>query len=222
MILLAAGGALAYRPVMDYYVKSKLDPQVELVESTEKMVSATSYRYVLKSGFTVDGRKEVISQVEGEKEHANTHIKGEMVNTPVDIYYIDRTIYNYDSFSDKWLVIDSGTANSEELLISELNPLSNFRFKSVSRVEKTGFESVDGTECLVVSCQPSIQSQLLESLWKDFSYRLWIDYKKRVIRKAALEATNKQMPHTRLSIKVEFFDINQPIKLEPPDTAAGK
>lgn len=217
--LLALGGALAYRPVKDYYVKSKLDPQVELVNSIQKMAQVKSYRYVLKSGFTVDGREEVISEVEGEKEQGNTHLKGEMVNTPVDIYYIDRTIYNYDSFSDKWLVIDSGTANSEELLISELNPLSNFRFKNISAVKKVGFELVDGTECLVVSCQPSVESQLLESLWSDFDYQLWIDYKQQVIRKAALQAVNKQTPTTRLSIAVEFYDIDQPIEIKPPDTA---
>lgn len=217
--VLILGGFLAYRPAMDYYIKSKLDPQVELSESTQKMAQIKSYRYVLKSGFTVDGREEVISEVEGEKERANTHLKGEMVNTPVDIYYIDRTIYNYDSFSEKWLVIDCGTTNSEELLISELNPLSNFRFKSVSKVEKVGFETVDGTECLLVSCQPSVESQLLESLWDNFNYQLWIDYKQQVIRKAALEAVNKQNPNTRLSIAVEFYDIDQPIKIEPPDTA---
>lgn len=219
IVLLVLGGVLAYQPAKDYYVKSKLDPQVELLASTQKMAQIKSYRYVLKSGFTVDGREEVISEVEGEKEQGNTHLKGEMVNTPVDIYYIDRTIYNYDSFSKKWLVIDSGTANSEELLISELNPLSNFRFKNVSGVTKVGFEPVNGTECLVVSCQPSVESQLLESLWENFNYQLWIDYKQQVIRKATLEAVNKQNPSTQLSIAVEFYDINQPIKIEPPDTA---
>lgn len=220
--VLALGGALAYQPAMDYYVKSKLDPQVELLESTQRMAQIKSCRFVLKSGFTVDGRKEVISEVEGEKNQGNTHIKGEMVNTPVDIYYIDRTIYNYDSFSQKWLVIDSGTTNSEELLISELNPLSNFRFKNVSGIKKVGFEPVDGTECLVVDCQPSMQSQLLESLWKDFKYRLWIDYKQRVVRKAQLEAVNKQSPTTKLSIKVEVYDINKSITIKPPDIAASK
>ena len=63
--LLILGGFLAYRPAMDYYVKSKLDPQVELSESTQKMAQIVSYRYVLKSGLTVDGREEVISEVEG-------------------------------------------------------------------------------------------------------------------------------------------------------------
>ena len=84
-------------------------PAEELQAACDNMAGLTQYRYDLKSGFTVEQREEVISQVQGEKAAGNTHIKGEMVNTPVDIYYIDRTIYNYDSFASKWLVIDSDT-----------------------------------------------------------------------------------------------------------------
>lgn len=69
----------------------------------------------------------------------------------------------------------------------------------------------------MVSCQPSVESQLLESLWQDFDYQIWIDYKQQVIRKATLKAVNKQNPTTRLSIAVEFYDIDQPIKIKPPD-----
>ena len=134
--------------IMDYYEKSQLEADVELRQALDNMPQLNSFRYRLQSGFTVDNRKEVISRVEGETEQGNTHIKGEMVNTAIDIYYIDRTIYNYDSFSKKWLVIESGTSNSEELLISELNPLSNFRFKDLNGIEKLGFEKIDGTDCL--------------------------------------------------------------------------
>lgn len=216
LILFMITLALAAPSINDYYVKSKLDPQIELEESIKNMAKVTSYRYKLESGFTVDGREEVISKVQGEKDGENTHIKGEMVNTPVDIYYIDRTIYNYDSFAEKWLVIESGSTNSEELLISELNPLSNFRFKQINSVEKINFEKIDGTECLVVMCKPSIESQLLESLWKEFEYHIWIDYKEKLIKKAKLSAINKQMENTKLSLEAEFIDINKNISIKPP------
>lgn len=216
LILFTVTLALAAPTINDYYVKSKLDPQIELEEAIKNMAEVTSYKYKLESGFTVDGREEVISKVQGEKDGKNTHIKGEMVNTPVDIYYIDRTIYNYDSFAEKWLVIESGSTNSEELLISELNPLSNFRFKQINSVEKVNFEKIDGTECLVVMCKPSIESQLLESLWKEFEYHFWIDYKERIIKKATLSAINKQMENTKLSLEAEFIDINKNISIKPP------
>lgn len=206
---------------MDYYEKSQLEADVELRQALDNMPQLNSFRYRLQSGFTVDNRKEVISRVEGETEQGNTHIKGEMVNTAIDIYYIDRTIYNFDSFSKKWLVIESGTSNSEELLISELNPLSNFRFKGLNGIEKLGFEKIDGAECLVVGSKPSLQSQLLESLWADFDYRLWIDYHDNIIRKAELTAANKRNAKTRLSIKVEFYDFNKSMEIKPPDRSTN-
>ena len=94
------------------------------------MATVDSYRYKLTSCLTVAERKEVISRVEGEKSGANTHIKGEMVNTAVDIYYIDRTIYNYDAFSKKWLVIESDTNKRRNCSFHELNPLSKFDLNS--------------------------------------------------------------------------------------------
>ncbi|HPF19740.1 MAG TPA: hypothetical protein PLC88_00210 [Syntrophomonas sp.] len=206
--------------IMDYYEKSKLQPDVELQSALKKMPQLNSFRYRLQSGFTVDNREEVISRVEGETTDGNTHIKGEMVNTPIDIYYIDRTIYNWDSFSQKWLVIESGTSNSGELLISELNPLSNFQYKNVQDIKKIGFTKVDGEECLVVGCKPSLQNQLLESLWKNFEYRLWIDFHNRVIKKAVLTAVNQRNEQTRLKIEAEFFDINKKITIKPPERTA--
>ncbi len=216
LLVFLVGLAIAAPTIKDYYIKSKLEAEVELQESIANMAKATSYQYTLKSGFAVDNRKEVISEIIGEKDGKNTHIKGEMVNTPVDIYYIDRTIYNYDSFSQKWLTIDSDTNNSEELLISELNPLSNFRFKEINDVEKMGFEYIDGRECLVVMCKPSVESQLLETLWQDFSYQIWLDYRNKLITKATLEANNKQMSNTKLNLEVKFKDINKKISIERP------
>lgn len=209
------------RPAREYYIKSRLEPQVEVNKAIERMSTVKSYEYNMSSTFTVDQRKEVISRVTGEKNGENTHIKGEMVNTAVDIYYINNTIYNLDSFSHKWLVIPSNTSNSEELFISELNPLSNFRFKSINAVEKLGFEKVDGCECLMVSCRPSIESQLLETLWKDFEYRLWIDYKKSLLKKAVLTAANKQSDKTSLKIEVQFKKINERIRIAPPDLSSA-
>lgn len=208
--------------IKEYYIKSKLDPLLELQRASKEMAELSNYRYSLNSGFSVENREEVISEVRGEKSDGNTHIKGEMVNTAVDIYYIDRTIYNYDSLSEKWLIIESETSNSEDLLISELNPLSNFRFKQLNAVEKIKFEKIDGAECLVVKCKPSVESQLLETLWKDFEYQFWIDYKKGLFRKAILNASNKQTATTKLILEVKFSDFNKRIIIEAPDTSTKR
>lgn len=214
--------SLSARSLNQYYVRSRLDPAVELQKALENMDTVNSYRFSLHSGFTVDERREVISEVEGEREKGNTHIKGEMVNTPIDIYYLDQVIYNYDSFSDKWLVIDSGTSNSEELLIAELNPLSNLKFKKNNQVEKLRFEDVNGTDCLVVKCNPVVESQLLDSLWKNFQYTIWIDYAHSTICKADLTAIGKNNESTNLQINLVFSDIGSKIEIEAPLRSSSK
>ncbi|HPF43851.1 MAG TPA: hypothetical protein PKV15_04075 [Syntrophomonadaceae bacterium] len=222
IFLMLAGIWMSAEKIHEIYVKSQLEPLTELKESANNMLALKSYRYELKSGFTVEQREEVISNVSGEKEAGKTHIKGEMVNTEIDIYYIDRTIYNYDSLSDKWLVIESSTNSSEELLISELNPLSNFSFKQVDAAEKIGFEKVDGRECLVVKCQPDIESKLLETLWQNFEYQMWIDYQDKIVRKAVLSAVNQRSPTTVLKIEAHFYDFDERISIDPPDTTVKK
>lgn len=222
IILLLAGGLMSAEKLREIYLKSQLEPLVELQASVQNMLALKSYRYDIKSGYTVEQREEVISNVSGEKEAGKTHIKGEMVNTEIDIYYIDRTIYNYDSLSEKWLVVESSTNSSAELLISELNPLSNFTFQPVKAAEHAGFEAVDGAECLVVKCQPDLESKLLETLWQNFEYQMWIDYQDRMVRKAVLSAVNKQSPQTILKIEARFYDFDEEISINPPDTTIKK
>lgn len=223
IVLVAAGAVLFFgQRVMDSYHKSKLDPLAELQAAINKTTAVQSYRYDLKSEFTVDERREVISQVQGEKNQGNTHIKGEMVNTNIDIFYINRTIYNYDAFAKKWLVIESGSSNSEELLISELNPLSNFKFKEINQVEKQGFEEIDGAECMVVTCNPSLETQLLDTMWKDFQYQMWIDYKDDLIKQAMLKATNKKNPGIVLNIDVKLHCFDENIEIKAPDVSEVK
>jgi len=217
IFLMLAGIWMSAEKIHEIYVKSQLEPLTELKESANNMLALKSYRYELKSGFTVEQREEVISNVSGEKEAGKTHIKGEMVKTPIDIYHIKDTTYNWDSSSKKWLVIKDAEADTRDVLIAELDPLSNLNFKSISQVEKLGFEKVGGTRCFIISCRPSIENELMEVALKDFRYKLWVDYRQKYIRRATLSAVSKNNPNARLTMKVEFFDFNQDIRVQKPE-----
>jgi hypothetical protein len=92
----------------------------------------------------------------------------------------------------------------------------------VNQVEKVGFETVDGAECLLVKCRPSVESQFFENLWKDFEYNIWIDYHDDIVRKAVLSATNKRNDKTNLEIQVEFSDFGKNIEITAPDRSSQK
>jgi len=192
-----------------------IEPQTLLEETLQNMAAAKSFRYKLESTLTIDDRREVVSRIQGEKDDSgSTHIKGEMVKTPIDIYHIKDTTYNWDSSSKKWLVIKDAEADTRDVLIAELDPLSNLNFKSISQVEKLGFEKVGGTRCFIISCRPSIENELMEVALKDFRYKLWVDYRQKYIRRATLSAVSKNNPNARLTMKVEFFDFNQDIRVQ--------
>ena len=209
IILLLAGGLLSADKLHKMYIKSQLEPEVELQEAIKNMQALKSYRYDIKSGFTIEQREEVISEVSGEKDAGKTHIKGEMVKTEIDIYYLDRTIYNYDSLSDKWLVIESSTSGPEELLISELNPLSNFIFKQIDTVEKVGFEEVDGVDCLLIEHQSEIESKLLETLCKFVNIRFGSTIRIEMVRKSCINPAQTNQSPTHLKILSKFNDSQQ-------------
>ncbi|HHV77411.1 MAG TPA: hypothetical protein GXX39_08590 [Syntrophothermus lipocalidus] len=195
-----------------------IEPQTLLEETLQNMAAAKSFRYKLESTLTIDDRREVVSRIQGEKDDSgSTHIKGEMVKTPIDIYHIKDTTYNWDSSSKKWLVIKDAEADTRDVLIAELDPLSNLNFKSISQVEKLGFEKVGGTRCFIISCRPSIENELMEVALKDFRYKLWVDYRQKYIRRATLSAVSKNNPNARLTMKVEFFDFNQDIRVQKPE-----
>ncbi|NLU49590.1 MAG: hypothetical protein GXX09_04145 [Syntrophomonadaceae bacterium] len=198
--------------------EAQLDPNQVLEEPLQNMAAAKSFKYRLESTISVDNRREVISRIQGERNSSgSTHIKGEMVKTPVDIYHIDRTTYNWDDSSKKWLVISDINSNTSNVLIAELDPLSNFNFKSISQVEKVGFEKVGNRKCITIKCAPSVENELMEVALKDFRYKLWIDYKDKLIRKATLSAVSKNNPDARLNMKVEFDDYNREITIKKPD-----
>lgn len=212
VILLICGASR----VATFVEKSRLQADLELENAQINMSALTSYRYHITAAFEYGDRREVISELAGEKEAGKTHIKGEMVNSAVDIYFIDGMIYNYDSYAGKWMLIDSGSSNSEELLISELNPLSNLRFIGTGNPEKLGFATIDGTECLELKCNPEVDSLALQNLWQNFEYRIWLDYKKDLIRSFALTAQSKANARTRLYIKVDLYDCDEKIELQAP------
>lgn len=197
--------------------RHEIDPQALLEETLDNMNQAQSFRYAIKSQLLVGEKREVIGDILGERAaNGAVHIKGEMVKTPVDIYYVDRVSYNYDPYSRRWLEVDDAASNVSQVLITELNPLSNFNFKSVSEVSFLGYEKVNGQPCAVIACSASLENELMEVYWENFRYRLWCDTHKRLLRKAQISAVSKHNPNTRLDLEVKFSDIGKPITIKKP------
>jgi hypothetical protein len=103
-----------------------------------------------------------------------------------------------------------------ELFITEFNPLGNFNFKDVPVIKKIKSEEVKGTKLIVLELRPIVQNSLMELNYDDFVYRVWLDPKQQVIKKAHISATGKNGSKDKLEITLEMFDFNKQIKISPP------
>jgi hypothetical protein len=51
---------------------------------------------------------------------------------------------------------------------------------------------------------------------------MWIDYQDKIVRKAVLSAVNQRSPTTVLKIEAHFYDFDERISIDPPDTTVKK
>lgn len=201
-----------------YFFRLSLVPPEKLVEEAlGQAFEAESYRYTLVSQLFIDGIPQTWSDISGEKANRHDlHLIGTMVNTPVELYQIGDVSYNKDPFNNRWYTVEGYDLTQQELLMVEVNPLANFNFKEIVSATYSGREEVLKHNCWVVECTADLENQMLEVLWQDFRFKFWIDWKNHWLRKGELFAYSKNNPDNFLTISVEFFDYNKPIRLEVP------
>ncbi len=202
--------------VVGYRVVTGVEPQAALDNALKKTAESKSFRYSITQQMTVDGKSKLWTQVTGERSQSNTHIKGIMYGSEVDIYQIGDTLYQKDQFSKKWMVVKGSPPAAQEVFMTELNPLSGFNFKEFGEVKYLGKEKVNGQKTQVFQCNPNIQNQLMETLWHDFSYKLYVSTKNNYLVKGVLQAKSKIKPDSILTMTVDFQDFGQGFEIKAP------
>jgi len=210
VLILVAGGFYFYRE------ETKVEPGTLVQETVKRAQQARGYRYRIAAEYNVGGKKQTWSQVRGEKEAENFHIKGTILGTPVEIFQIETKTYARDPVSGKWVVLEGNDFAKQQVFWAEINPLSNFQFKTVGNPQILKTEKVGKRKCWVVEFQPEVESKILEMWWKNFTYRFWVDKRSRNLLKAWASAEHKNSPGTFLSLTVEFQDFNKKIEIKPP------
>jgi len=203
-----------------YYFKTSnyLIPAEDLLtQALNQAFEAQSYRYTMVSQLYIDGKNQTWSDVTGEKaDPHDLHLRGTMVNTPIELYQVGDTSYNKDPFTNRWYTVKGYDLTRQEILMMEVNPLANFNFKEVIEVNNIGKEKVQDKNCWVLECTADLENQLLEVLWQDFRFQFWVDREDHLLRKGQLTARSKTNPESLLTITTEFKDYNQPIQFEVP------
>ena len=190
------------------------NPTQLVTHGLEKLNGATSFRYTLTQHQWVEGKDRVLSQILGERDGGNVHIQGQLVGSQVEMVVIGDTMYNKDPFSKNWVRFAS-TPAVQEVFLAELNPLSSLQFKELGEVVLRGQEKLNGEKVWVCQLRPSIQNQLMEEFWSDFSYTLYISKDNKTVVKAVIEAKSKQKAEP-MQITIEFKDIGKKVQVNQP------
>lgn len=207
-ILLVVGGLFAFL--------RQPNPELLVSQGLENLNKANSFSYTLTQQQTVDGKVRFLTQITGYKSGDNIQIQGQLTGSKVEMIRVNNVLYNKDPFSSKWLKFNDVTI-AQKVFLVELDPLATLQLKETGEVVLKGDEVIEGKKCWVCTLKPSIQNQMMESLWTDFEYTLYIAKSTKTITKAEVKALNKETEEP-MTLVLEFKDIGRKITIQPPDT----
>ncbi|MZP30894.1 hypothetical protein GTO91_14335 [Heliobacterium undosum] len=220
-LLLGAGGGYLMWQAHEALWNPK-DPMTVVKRAVAGTLHSPSFSFESTFLIRVDGREEVISRFSGDRaEGEKFHLKGTLLQSSTEIFTSGNLFYLWDPVKKNWYTIEKSRFGPQDLLLSEISPLTALDIKNIEGVTVTGIDSVGEDKCLLMECRTEVSNRLLTTLWKDFYYRIWVDPEKNLIRKVVVEATSRNAPRDRLILMLQFtdYDGKQTINLPP---AAGR
>ena len=212
VLLLAAD--LGYR---QYLLSMRLPPEEMFQKALANTRASSSYLYKTESTLVVDNRTTYISKIQGKWVAPDrVSITGTMINTPVDFVQIGDTSYMKDQFSGRWLTLQGNSLSQSALFVSELQPLANFNFQSITSIKYLGTEKVGGQSLRVLEIAPLLKNPFLNMQFTGFKVKLWLDPIDYRIRQAYIDGTSKSGDKSKLIIQLQFSDYDKKITIAPP------
>ncbi|MBM7867383.1 hypothetical protein GTO89_11410 [Heliobacterium gestii] len=196
------------------------DPMTVVKRAVAGTLQSPSFSFESTFLIRVDGREEVISRFSGDRaEGEKFHLKGTLLQSPAEIYTAGNLFYLWDPVKKNWYTIEKNRFGPQDLLLSEISPLTALDIKNIEGVTVTGIDSVDEDKCLIMECRTEVSNRLLAALWKDFYYRIWVDPEKNRICKVVVEATSRNGPRDRLILMLKFWNYGGQQNIDLPRVA---
>lgn len=221
LLLLLLISTVAAFFLRDYFAAIHVPPETRVNQGIVNSVNAESYRFTLTSKLTVSGQERLFSVIQGEKSKDNAyHIQGTILGTAVNMYQMGDTTYRQDPIDQKWTVIEKTNMEKESLLLSELNPISNFYFNEIGPI--TPLEKENGNKDekklgMKYAITPELANHWLEAYFTDMSYEIYVSKKEPYyLEKAIISAASKSNKENRLTMEITFSDFNAPITITQP------
>ncbi len=195
--------------------KEEVDAEQLLNTALQKTLAVQSYRFDIECILGED--KKPVSKINGERVgDSQIHIKGLLINSPVEFVQYHDDTYMKDPFTGKWLTLQGNQLAKAEAFIMEFNPLANFNFKDVPVLKYAGQEKAAGQEMYVLELEPNIEMPFLQNQFNIFKYKLWINPEDQRIYQAAINAGHTANSRAVMQINIKLYDFDKKIDIKPP------
>lgn len=202
--------------VFCYYLwTTRVIPEELLPEAINKTTSVNAYRYEVALKLDLNGEDRVLSHVKGERNGEEFHLKGVIAAQDVEVYYVDNTVYMKDSTSDRWMTNYAGEIFQQDLFMVEINPIDSLNYKSLDNIVYLGTEKKN-SPAYVMEYNPIVKNEMLNTYWRDFKYRVWINKSFKRINKVEVFADHRDNPQNGLHMQLVLYDMQKQIKIEAP------
>lgn len=217
LLLLCIGLAMAFF-LRNYFASIRVPAETRVNEGLNNSIQAETYRFSFTSKLIVEGKEKLFSVIQGEKGNNNCyHIQGTILGTAVNIYQIGDTTYRQDPIDHKWIVIEKNNMEKESMLISELNPISNFYFNEIGPITALEKSKEENKLGMKYGFRPELENHWMEEYFDGFAYEIWITRKAPYyLEKAKIEGSSKKNNANKLHMEIEFSDFNTPISIQQP------
>ena len=177
---------------------------------------AESYRFTTRATVYLDNAERLFSQLTGTKSGENRHINGEVLGTPINIYYVNNAIFQQSSIDRSWRQVAEADLAAARQMITEITPETNFQFQEMGEIIYIGSEEIDGQMLHRLELDPIMADNWLERYFDNIHCIIWLDESAEFIVRARFSATSTQNPTVWLMIENTFSDFNQPITITAP------
>lgn len=205
LVLLFAVGVCGAKIGMDVWHEWKTPPEARVREALYYALESSMYCYTSEAVRVQDGKEQVITRLNGEKNGENVHLYGtaDVLDTEIDVYQIGDTFYRQDLVSGQWLEMKGQNLEATEYLIQEINPLGCLHFSEHAKVIAQGKEKIGGVSCKKYQVYSSGGNTFLTSEWSQFYYTVWIDKNHRLTQVEAI-ADDHDSGTEQLRLLVQF------------------
>lgn len=214
LVVLAVGwGSYGY-----YLENIRIEPEMLFQEAVQRTLAADSYRYhVQVTLLGTETGDNLLSNLDGEKQGENFHIKGELAKEQVEVFQVGSTTYSRRAEDSVWMKTPGNNPFEQTLFMAEINPISSFDFSSYTTLEYLGKEKVDGSKMYVLKYKPLLKEQLLTLYFEDFDYKIWVDRRSKVIKQAMISGKSRVTPEGSLEMQLKLWDYDKPLEIEAPE-----